>query len=46
MSEREAKARSHEERRGAKPLSRELRKAVVWKEVLDKPLSRRGPRGR
>ena len=46
MSEKEIKARPREEQRRAKPLARELWNAVVWKEVLDKPLARRGPRSR
>ena len=33
-----------EDRRGAKPLARDLRRVIVWSEVLDKPLARRGPR--
>ena len=45
MSEKEIKVKPREEQR-AKPLARELWKAVVWKEVLDKPLARRRPRGR
>ena len=35
-----------EKRRGIKPSARELRKIVVWSEVLGKPLARRRPRGR
>ena len=35
-----------QERRGAKPAARELRRVIVWTEVLDKPLARRKPRFR
>ena len=39
------KVQPREERR-AKPSARELRRIIVWAEVLDKPLARRGPRFR
>ena len=45
MSEKKT-VQPREDRRGDKPMARELRKAVVWSEVLDKPLARRKPRFR
>ena len=46
MSEKE-NARPRQERQGSpKPLARELRRMIVWTEVLDKPLARRKPRFR
>ena len=38
--------RPREGRTSSKPAARELRRIIVWKEIRDKPLARRKPRGR
>ena len=45
MSEKKANVPSGTGRGGNRPLARQLREAVVWREVLDKPVSRRRKRG-
>ena len=44
MKKQELNVQPSADRRGAKPLARDLRRIIVWTEVLDKPLARRGPR--